>query len=63
MSKKLLEITLVSTSENTFDVEVYEPESGEFKCINCHDTGSNLDEENEEIIKEIRSWVSIMRES
>ena len=61
MSKKSLEITLVSTSENTFDVEIYEPESGEFMCINCHDRGSSLNEENEQIIKEIRSWVDIMR--
>lgn len=63
MNKKSLEITLVSTSENTFDVEIYEPESGEFKCVSCHDSGSDLDEENSQIIKEIRSWASIMRES
>lgn len=63
MSKKSLEITLVSTSEDTFDVEIYEPESGEFVRVNCHDKGGSVNEENEKIISEIRSWVEIMREN
>ena len=56
----ILEMTIESTSENTFDLEVYEPESGEFIRINCHD---NITEtENQQIIDEIKSWVSLMRE-
>lgn len=56
-NKKTLEITLTTTSDNTFDVEVYEPESGEYRLIKCSDNG-NLAELNEEIL----SWVSIMRD-
>jgi len=54
---KTLKITLVTTSDNTFDVEVYEPESGEYRLIKCSDSG-DLTEFNEEIL----SWVSIMRD-
>ena len=61
--KRLLEITLVSTSENTFDVEIYEPETGDFISIPCHDNGDSVDAENEKITDEIRSWVDFMRES
>lgn len=63
MNKRSLEITLVSTSEDTFDVEIYEPESGEFFRVNCHDRGNTVNEENQKIINEIRSWVEIMREN
>lgn len=56
-NKKTLKITLVSTSDNTFDIEVYEPESGETRIIQCSDNG-DLTEFNEEIL----SWVSIMRD-
>ena len=60
--KRLLEITLVSTSENTFDVEIYEPETGDFISIPCHDNGDSVDDENKKITDEIRSWVDFMRE-
>lgn len=60
--KRLLEITLVSTSENTFDVEIYEPESGDFVSIPCHDNGDGVDTENKKIMDEIRSWIEFMRE-
>ena len=60
--KRVLEITLVPTSEDTFDVEIYEPESGDFNRIECHDKGDTLDAENKKIIEELRSWVSLMRE-
>lgn len=63
MSKKSLEITLVTTSEDTFDVEIYEPESGEFLRVHCQDKGNTVNEENQKIINEIRSWVSIIREN
>ncbi len=62
MRKKSLEITLVITSDNTFDVEVYETESGEHRTIHCHDSGESSGIENMEITSEIRSWVSLMRE-
>lgn len=63
MKKISLEITLVSTSEDTFDVEIYEPESGEFLRVNCHDEGNSTNEEDKKIANEIRSWVKIMREN
>lgn len=62
-NKKLLEIALVLTSDNTFDIEVWEPESEEFKIINCNDNGALTENENKQITSEIRSWVSLMREA
>lgn len=62
MSSKTLEITLVLVSDNTFNVEVYEPESGDLKIIKCHDSGELNEVENKKITDEFRSWVSIMRE-
>lgn len=56
-NKKTLKITLTTTSDNTFDIEVYEPESGETRLIKCFDNG-DLTELNEEIL----SWVDIMRD-
>ena len=56
-NKKTLKITLTPISDNTFDIEVYEPESGEYRLIKCSDDG-DLTEFNEEIM----SWVSIMRD-
>lgn len=56
-NKKTLDIMLVTTSDNTFNIEVYEPESGETRLIKCSDNG-DMTELNEEIL----SWVSIMRE-
>lgn len=60
--KRLLELTIVLTSDNTFDVEIYEPETGEFNCIKCHDDGESVERKNFEIAEEIRSWISIMRD-
>ena len=60
-SRMNLEISLVLTSGNTFDVDIYEPESGEFLSVCCHDNG-NIQEENERVMREIRSWVSVLRE-
>lgn len=60
---KELEISLVLTGDNTFDVEIYEPESGDFTRINCTDSGESRDQENRKIISEIRSWVSMLRET
>lgn len=60
--KKLLEISLVLVSDNEFDVEIYEPESGEFNIVKCHDDGYIVEAENQQIVDEIRSWVSMMRE-
>lgn len=61
-NKKLLEISLVLVSDNTFDVEIYEPESGEFNIVKCHDDGHTVETENKQLADEIRSWVSMMRE-
>lgn len=61
-NKKLLEVTLVLVSNDTFDVEIYEPETGEFSLIKCHDSGEFVEAENQQIADEIRSWVSMMRE-
>ena len=60
--KRILEITLVLTSNNTFDVEIYEPETGEFHMVKCHDSGETVEQENHEIMEEIRSWIPIMRD-
>lgn len=62
MNKKILEITLILTSNNTFNMEIYEPESGDIKTIECHDNGLLTENENKEIIEEFRSWISLMRE-
>ena len=59
---RLLEITLVLTSDNTFDVEIYEPETGEIDIVKCHDSGPTVEQENYKIAEEIRSWISIMRD-
>ena len=62
MNEKNLEVKIVLVSKDAFDLEIYEPESGEFKRIKCHDSGPTCETENQEIIEEIRSWVSITRE-
>lgn len=63
--EKHLEVTIVLTSENTFDVEFYEPESGCFNRISCHDIGEtdHLQNkiENTKLAMEIHSWVGILR--
>lgn len=61
--KKTLEVAIVLTSKTTFDIEVYEPESGEFARICCHDAAEITADENTEIINEIRSWASMLREN
>lgn len=60
--KKKLEIDIVLTSDNTFDLEIYEPESGDFNRIKCHYDGSQVDTENCIIVNEIRSWAEMMLE-
>lgn len=61
-----LEIKIKLTSDNTFDVEFYEPESGDFGRVSCHDSGFIAHEEwqteNNKLACEIRSWVEIMRD-
>lgn len=54
---KTLNITLTLTSDNTFNINVWEPESGEARLIKCSDNGGFT-----ELINEIKSWVSIMKE-
>ena len=60
--KRNLEISIVLTSSNTFDVQIYEPETGDYSVVRCHDTGDSVQDENERVMREIRSWVSILRE-
>lgn len=60
---RLLEITLKITSDTTFDVEIYEPQSGDFTRIPCNDSGNLCGEENARIASEIRSWIMDMREN
>ena len=57
-----LEVEIKLTSDKTFSVGVYEPQSGDYTEIDCHDKGWNIAEENKRIIAEIRSWVSMLRE-
>lgn len=59
---KLIEITLRLTSDDTFDVEIYEPETGDFTRIECHDKGWETMKENTMIMQELRSWVESLRE-
>ena len=64
--ERTLEITITLTSDNTFDVDFYEPESGDSGSVSCHDSGSVnhalWQTENNNLAGEIRSWVEIMRE-
>ncbi len=60
--KKKLEIDIVLTSDNTFDLEFYEPESGDFRRIECHYYGERVEAENKKITDEIRSWAEMMLE-
>ena len=60
-----LEIKIKLTSDNTFDVEIYDPVSGDFSRFSCQDSGFvNHEEwqtENNRLAGEIRSWVALMR--
>lgn len=60
--KKKLEIDIVPTSDNTFDLEFYETESGDFQRIECHYDGEHIETENKKITDEIRSWAEILLE-
>lgn len=60
---RTLEITLRLTSETTFDVEIHEPETGDFVRVPCTDAGASVRGENARIAAEIRYWVRIAREA
>lgn len=60
--KKKLEIDIVLTSDNTFDLEIYEPESGDFQRIECHYNSEHIEKENKKITDEIRSWAEMLLE-
>ena len=60
---KSLYVDINLTSAETFDLTIGDPESGECLTICCHDNGKLAPEENERVMREIRSWVSLMRES
>ena len=58
--QKTIEVTIKLTSDTTFDMEFYEPESGDFNRISgCDADGVKLDNA---IAEELRSWVSLMRD-
>lgn len=60
--EKTLTLTITLTSPNTFDVMFDEHESGDSVTYSCHDAGKYVSQENTDLINEIRSWVSLMRE-
>ena len=63
MNERTLDVKIKLTSDNTFDLEIFDRESGLLKIIKCSDNGTTVEMEDKEITSEIRSWVSIMRES
>lgn len=60
--EKTFTLTITLTSPNTFDVMFDEHESGETVTYSCHDAGKYVSQENTDLINEIRSWVSLMRD-
>ena len=58
--QKTIEVTIKLTSDTTFDMEFYEPESGDHICIEGDDSydGSLIDRVGTELL----SWVSLMRD-
>ena len=54
---KLLEITIRPTGKDTYDVEFYEPESGDFERYS-----SNEPDFDRKLAAEIKSWASILRD-
>ena len=58
---KNLQVTIQITSENTFDVLFYEPESGDHMRYECHSDGTNILFENRLLAAEIRSWAELLK--
>lgn len=61
-NKMILKVTIKLTSDETFSVGIYEPQSGDYTEIDCHDKGWETMKENTIIMQEIRSWVTMLRE-
>lgn len=61
--KRVLELTIETKTDKSFDIKVYEPESGEFysRCFGFFPYGH--EEFNADIGNEIYSWVSLMMDS
>lgn len=57
--QKTLELTLI-VRDGEFDVEVYEPESGDYCCITSPLSYDEHPEFDEKIGNEIYSWISLM---
>lgn len=61
-----LEIKIKLTSDNTFDVEIYDPESSDLERVHCTDSAfanhETWQKENNKLAAEIRSWVDILRD-
>lgn len=60
MMTKLLEITLVVRNDN-FDVDIHEPESGDFVSATFTDDDKYSDMDRF-IGNEIRSWINLMKD-
>ena len=58
---RLLEITLVVRPDN-FDVDIYEPESGDFVSATFTDDDKYSDIDRF-LGNEIRSWISLMKDA
>ena len=58
--KRLLELTLELVSDTEFEVQIYEPETGDYTGFVCHD--EMTDNEKKKLLDEIVSWVDILRE-
>ena len=55
-----LEIKLVKTSEGIFDVEIYEPETGDFISRSFPFSPDEHPEFDEVISQELYSWISLL---
>jgi len=58
--ERLLELTLKLVSDTEFEVQIYEPETGDYCDFVCHD--EMTDTEKTKLLDEIVSWVDILRE-
>lgn len=65
--EKNLEILVRLLDDETFEVEFYEPETGSFDRVICHDscfvTRDEWQSDNNRIAEEIRFWAENMRET
>lgn len=58
--ERTLELTLKLVSDTEFEVQIYQPETGDYCDFVCHD--EMTDDEKNKLLDEIVSWVDILRE-